>query len=391
MPSLPPLVDPVDALSPAERARTARHTSLAALGELGQRRLAAAHVAVVGAGGLGSPVVLALAAAGVGTLSVIDDDVIEASNLQRQVLHRLSDVGHLKADSAPRAAAELAPETRVIPITRRIAPDNAVELLRAADVVIDGTDTFETREAVAGACEQLGVPLVWGSVQAFDAQVTVFWSQPPHGAPAVRLADLYPPGSAGEVPTCAQVGVLGALCLQVGSLLATEAIKLITGIGEPLLGRVLVIDALRARQTEVTLKGSSVSSVSDAAAYACAAGPTASAGARSAEPVAYVAPRAVADRLAAGEHPPIIDVREAEELASGTLPGAVHVPLARLLADPAAVSPSGVDHGSEPLIVVCQVGVRAHRAARALNAAGVDAVVLTGGIEAWTAALETAR
>ena len=389
MPSLPPLVEPVDALSRAERARTARHTSLAALGELGQRRLAAAHVAVVGAGGLGSPVVLALAAAGVGTLSVIDDDVIEASNLQRQVLHRMSDLGDFKAASAPRAAADLAPETRVIPVTRRITPGNAIDLLRAADLVIDGTDTFDTRETVAAACEELGVPLVWGSVQAFDAQVTVFWSHPPEGAPAVRLADLYPPGSAGEVPTCAQVGVLGALCLQIGSLMATEAIKLITGIGEPLLGRVLVIDALRARQTEVALRGSSVSARTDAAAPARAVEPAPSAGARADEPIAYVSARDVADRLAAGQHLAVIDVREEAELAAGAVPGAVHVPLARVLADPAAVFLSGTNHGSQPVIVVCQVGVRARTAAQALIASGIDAVVLAGGVDAWTTALET--
>src|SRR3954447_12219930 len=227
---LPPLVEPLDALDPDERARTARHASLAGLGEVGQRRLAAAHVAVVGAGGLGSAVVLALAAAGVGTLTIIDDDEVEASNLQRQVMHRMMDVGAQKIDSAVRVAADLSPRTVVHPVRAWLSADNARELLAGAHLVIDGTDTFQTREDVASACEDLGVPLVWGVVQEFFAQVTVFWSDPPPGAPAVRLADLYPPESVGEVPTCEQVGVLGALCMQVGAVLATETVKLITGI-----------------------------------------------------------------------------------------------------------------------------------------------------------------
>src|SRR6478735_4383075 len=252
--AFPPLVEPVAELTDAERTRTARHRVLSGFGEIAQRRLAAAHVAVVGAGGLGSPVVLALAAAGVGTLTVIDDDAVEASNLQRQVMHRVQDVGRPKIDSAVRVAADLSPGTVVHPVQAWLTADNARELLAGAHVVVDGTDTFETREAVASACEDLGVPLVWGVVQEFHAQATVFWSAPPAGTPAVRLRDLYPPESVGEVPSCSQVGVLGSLCLQVGAILATEAVKLITGIGEPLLGRVLVIDALRGRTDEVPLR-----------------------------------------------------------------------------------------------------------------------------------------
>ncbi len=367
---LPPLVEPVAALSTAERGRTARHTSLAAFGEIGQRRLAAAHIAVVGAGGLGSPVVLALAAAGIGRLTVIDDDTVEASNLQRQVMHRLRDVGQRKVDSATRVAADLSPETQVITVTERIDVANAATLLRGADVVIDGSDTFPTREAVAGACESLGVPLVWGTVQAFDAQVTVFWSAPPAGHPAVVLGDLYPTGSAGEVPTCAEVGVLGALCLQVGSLMATEAIKLVAGIGEPLLGRVLVIDSLRARQHEVPLRAR------DAAASR-PADPFVSQAPVSAPTVARISARELAERLSAGEAATLLDVREAHELAAGAIEGIVHVPLAAVLADPGAIT--------GPVIVICQAGVRARRAAEALTAVGVEATVLTGGMDAWAA------
>lgn len=355
--ALPPLVEPVASLGDAERARTARHTRLAGFGDVGQRRLAAARIAVVGAGGLGSPVVLALAAAGVGELVVIDDDVVEHSNLQRQLLHRIGDIGEPKVASAVRVASDLSPTTVVRPVRERLTRENARDLLGGAHLVIDGSDTFDTRLVVASACEQLGVPLVWGTVQGFDAQVTVFWNRPPHGAGAVVLADLYPAGSVGEVPTCADVGVLGALCLQVGGLLATEAIKLVTGIGEPLLGRVLVLDGLRARQYEVPLRAAS----------------TAPAPSPERESVPHVGVGELGDAA-------LIDVREHDEVAAGMIPGSRHIPLAEVLAHPAALSDVG------RVVVVCQVGVRARRAAEALRAAGVDAFVLTGGIQAWDAA-----
>jgi len=347
----PPLVAPVDALSEDERRRTARHAVLAGFGALAQRRLAAARVAVIGAGGLGSPAILALAAAGVGELIVVDDDVVEVSNLQRQVLHRVTDAGAPKVDSAVRAAADLSPETRVRPIAERLTPENAEALLADAHVVLDGSDTFETRAAVAAACERLGTPLVWGTVQEFDAQVTVFWSTPP-GAEPVVLADLHPPAGVGEVPTCAQVGVLGALCMQVGGLMALEAIKLITGVGEPLFGRILLVDARRARMQEVPLRPS-----------------------RATAPVAAPAPTpAPAPAPAAGEWT-VLDVREPHETARGAIAGARLVPLGQVLADPAAL-------GAGPFLVVCQAGVRARRAADALTAAGAVATVLPGGMDA---------
>ena len=363
--SLPPLVEPVAALSAAEAERAARHLVLADLGESGQRRLRAAHVAVVGAGGLGSPVVLALAAAGIGTLTVIDDDLVELSNLQRQVLHRLADVGAPKVDSAVRAAADLAPETTVLTVRERLTAANAEKLLAGADLVIDGSDTFETRTRVAEACQHLGVPLVWGVVQEFAAQVTVFWSSPPEGVAPVVLSDLYPPGEVGELPTCAAVGVLGALCLQVGSVLAMEAIKLIAGIGEPLLGRVLLIDALRGRMSEVPLRGRG----GDAPV------PSAAPHARMPVVVPQVSVGALEDEIAAGAV--VVDVREAGEVATGMIPGARHVPLAELLVRPEVFADAG------RIVVVCQRGMRARRAAEALRIAGADAVVLTGGMEGW--------
>ena len=378
--AFPPLVEPVAELADAERTRTARHRALAGFGEPAQRRLAAAHVAVVGAGGLGSPAVLALAAAGVGTITVIDDDVVEASNLQRQVMHRVSDVGAPKVASAVRVAGELSPTTVVHAVASRITPESAPSLLAGAHVVIDGTDTFETRAAVASACEQLGVPLVWGVVQEFHAQATVFWSAPPAGVAPIVLADLYPPDDVGEVPSCAQVGVLGSLCLQVGALLATEAIKLVTGVGEPLLGRVLVIDALRGRTDEVPLRPAQ-------AAAATASGARkrdeAASGSTDAAPEAVPHLDVAQARTAQAAGAIFLDVREPFETDLGVIPGSVLVPLADLLGDPSQA-------GDGPVLVVCQVGARAKRAARALREAGIEASVLAGGMDAWSRAGEVA-
>jgi len=250
---LSPVVEPVAALSDAERARTVRHAALAGFGPIGQRRLKAATVGVLGAGGLGSGALLALAAAGIGRIVLIDDDEVDLSNLHRQVIHGIGDVGRPKLDSAIESIHAVSPETVVVPHHVRLDDDNAVDLLRGCDVVLDGSDTMATRAAVAAACEALGIPLVWGTVQEWQAQLTVFWSRPPEGIEPILLRDLFDPATTGEPPACSAVGVLGALTMQVGALMATEAIKLITGAGDPLLGRLLFIDGLGARQREITL------------------------------------------------------------------------------------------------------------------------------------------
>lgn len=255
-----PLVAPAPALEPTELVRTARHAVLAGIGEEGQRRLNAARVAVVGAGGLGSPVLLALAAAGIGSLTVIDDDVVELTNLQRQLAHRVEDIGTRKTASAERAITAIAPATVVAQIPERLDAANAERLLADADVVVDTSDSFATRRDVAAATEALGLPLVWGAVQEWHAQATVFWSHPTVGEPVV-LADLFPPGTEGEPPSCAQVGVLGALCVQVGGMLAGEVIKLVTGAGTPLLGRLAMIDSLAGRQHEIAIRPASTEAV----------------------------------------------------------------------------------------------------------------------------------
>lgn len=360
-----PLVDPIPALTPAERARTQRHLVLQGIGDLGQRRLAAARIAVVGAGGLGSPVVMALAAAGVGGLTVIDDDDVDLSNLQRQLLHRHADIGTAKTSSAVRVAADLSPETVVTAVRERLTAGNAARLLADVDLVVDGSDTFATRTAVAAACESRGIPLVWGVVQEFHAQVTVFWSAPPAGIEPVRLSDLHPADAAGEPPTCAEVGVLGSLCLQVGGILATEAIKLVLGIGEPLLGRVLVIDALRATQTAVPLRAAAERTPTPARPEPA---PVA------ADEIRELTASEMLSAQDAGAT--LLDVREPWETQSGVVTGSVLLPLGDLLDDPGRVE-------DDRVVVICAHGIRARRAAEVLRARGVTADILVGGLAAW--------
>jgi len=251
---LPPIVEPIESLSDAERARTVRHAALTGFGPVGQRRLAGARIGVIGAGGLGSSALLSLAAAGVGTIVLVDDDVVDLSNLHRQVIHGVGDVGRSKLDSAIESIHEISPETVVLARAVRLDAENAAELLEGCDVVLDGSDTMATRTAVAAACERLGIPLVWGTVQEWHAQLTVFWSAPPEGVEPIVMSDLHDPATAGEPPSCSAVGVLGALAIQVGAMMAAEAIKLVTGAGTTLLGRVVLVDGLGGRQREVALR-----------------------------------------------------------------------------------------------------------------------------------------
>jgi molybdopterin/thiamine biosynthesis adenylyltransferase len=233
-------------LSPDETRRYARHLVLKDIGGAGQQKLKAARVAVVGAGGLGSPVIEYLAAAGVGTIGVIDDDSVSLSNLQRQVIHRVEDLGSNKAESALRFVAALNPNVETVLHAERLDADNAARVLDGYHVVLDGTDNFGSRRVVAEALEALRIPLVSGAVSMWDGQVTVFV---PGGR---RFADLYPvTPDAADVPTCEAVGVMGAVTGVVGTLMAMEAIKLITGTGDILAGRLLLYDGRAARFTEL--------------------------------------------------------------------------------------------------------------------------------------------
>lgn len=409
---VPPLVEPGPPLTAAQRERWSRHLLLPQLGETAQRRLRNACVCVVGAGGLGAPVLLYLAAAGVGRLGVVDDDVVESSNLQRQVLHGVDDVGRPKVDSAADAVRALDPDVEVV--THRLRLDEGtVDLLADYDLVVDGTDNFPTRYLVNDACVRLGLPEVWGSVFRFDAQVSVFWGSPPPGigvAP-VQLRDLFPePPPPGSVPSCAEGGVLGAMCGQVGSVMATEAVKVLTGVGRPLLGRVLVLDALAARWTEVPLRGGPTPTGPDGGAESApATGGVSAAGAereagprpvpvrphasgavgpgpdvRSGSDVGLVRAtelaRLLAARDAGGPDFQLVDVREPAERQIVTIPGADPIPLAELL-DRSALARVRRD---VPVVLHCRSGVRSEQAALALLAAGwTDVAHLVGGVLAW--------
>lgn len=366
---LPPLVLPGPPLTPAQVERGSRHLLLAEIGVDGQRRLRNARVLVVGAGGLGAPVIQYLAAAGVGTIGIVDDDVVDVSNLQRQVIHGTADVGRAKVDSALDTVAALDPDIRVVAHRTRLTSDNVDEILRGYDVVVDGTDNFPTRYLVNDACVRLGLPEVWGSVLRFDAQTTVFW-----GRAGVQLRDLFPtPPRDDEVPSCAEAGVLGALCGQVGSVMATEVVKLLTGTGEPLLGRVLVVDALRGRWTEVPLVGRPTP--------ATTVTPSLEALPMSDVPVitATELVRRLAAREAGTDEFLLIDVREPAEYAQASIPGAVLVPLGSVF-DGSALADLPRD---TEIVVHCQVGARSLTAAKILRGAGFDASNVDGGILAW--------
>ena len=365
-----PLVEPGPELTAAERARYARHLLLPGFGPDAQRRLRAARVAVVGAGGLGSPVLAYLAAAGVGELVVIDDDVVEASNLQRQVLHGVASLDRPKVDSAAEAVARIDPSVRVVRHRERLTDATADRLLAGVDLVVDGADNFATRYAVADACTRLGVPEVFGSVLRFDAQVGVFWAG--RGA---TYRDVFPvPPPAGSVASCAEAGVLGALCGVVGSVMAVEAVKLLTGVGEPLVGRLLVLDALAMSWRTVRVRAG------DPSAPVVAAAP---------EPEPLPADAVVTApelaRLLADGAVLLVDVRTGAEREVSVLPGSVAVPLDDVLAGTADLP------ADRRVVLHCRSGARSERAVRALRAAGhPDAAHLQGGLLAWAALVDPA-
>ncbi|MCM6762639.1 ThiF family adenylyltransferase [Rathayibacter sp. ZW T2_19] len=353
LPSAPTLpVEPGPPLTAAEQERFARQIRLSPLGELGQRRLRNARVLVLGAGGIGSPVITALAAAGVGRLGVVDADVVEPSNLARQTAHDDSSVGHSKAESAVATARRLSPgiDARAFPVSFTAA--NADALVAAWDVVVDGFDTFGSRYLASDATTRAGVPHVWGSALGFDGQLSTFWSRAPGGG--VTLRALHPEAE-DAADSCASVGVLGSLCAAIGSAMASEVVKLVTGVGTPLLGRVVVHDALDGSWTELPLERR----VPDVPAPAAVAG--------------AVTAQELRTRLAGGAPLTVVDLREDSEDRSIAVPGALRLPMSRF--DPADL-PAG------PLVLYCASGVRSRIAADRAAAAGISADSLVGGAAA---------
>ncbi len=385
--TVPPLVPTGPPLSADEVSRYSRHLLMPTVGEGGQRRLLAARVAVVGAGGLGSPSLLYLAAAGVGRITVIDDDVVDVTNLQRQVIHATEDVGRPKVDSAVERVRALNPDVEIVGVSEHLDPDNVRDLLGGHDIVLDGSDNFDTRYTVGDACAELGIPLVWAAVYRTEAHLTLFWSAAPEGLPATVLRDLFPtPPAPGSVPACGDAGVVGPLVGQVGAMMATEAIKLVTGTGAPLLGRLLFIDVLAATQREIpVLPRDPARPRVVPAPRDTGDAPATDAGAE--EPAPTVSAADLAARLGDGQAPFVLDVRDAAEVATGVIPGADHIPVATLTSDTAASTELPTDRD---VVLVCRSGARARLAATALRARGFRRLaVLEGGMLAWEGPVRT--
>ncbi len=373
---LPPLVEPAAELTKEEVARYSRHLIIPDVGMDGQKRLKNAKVLVVGAGGLGSPALLYLAAAGVGTLGIVEFDEVDESNLQRQVIHGQSDIGRPKAESARDSIAEINPFVKVNLHQVHLSSDNALDIFAGYDLIVDGTDNFATRYLVNDAAVLLGKPYVWGSIFRFEGQVSVFWEE--HGP---QYRDLYPePPPPGMVPSCAEGGVLGVLCASIGSIMVTEAIKLITGIGETLLGRLMVYDALEMTYRTIKIRkdpnGEKITELIDYDAF-CG---VVSNEAQNAAAGHTITPLELKQKIDAHENFLLVDVREPHEYEIVRIPGSVLIPKDRILSGE-ALSELPQD---KPLVLHCKSGARSAEALAALHKAGfADAVHVGGGVLAW--------
>ena len=372
----PPLVEPAAELTSDEVARYSRHLVIPDLGVDGQRRLKNARVLVIGAGGLGAPALLYLAAAGVGTIGIVDDDVVEESNLQRQIIHGVADVGRSKARSARDSIAEINPLVRARLHEVRLDRNNAVELFEQYDLILDGTDNFATRYLVNDAAVLAHKPYVWGSIYRFEGQVSVFWEHAPDGR-GLNYRDLYPEAPPpGLVPSCAEGGVLGVLCASIASVMGTEAIKLITGLGEPLLGRLMMYDALAMSYRTIAIrKDPAAPPVTELVDYDEFCGVAAEAATDAA-----ITPGELRDLLAAGNKIVLIDVREPAEWDINHIEGARLIPSSSI---DSGAGLAGLPRDRRP-VLYCKTGVRSAAALTAFREAGfADAVHLQGGIVAW--------
>jgi adenylyltransferase/sulfurtransferase len=385
--SLPPLVEPAAELTVDEVRRYSRHLIIPDVGMTGQKRLKNAKVLCVGAGGLGSPALLYLAAAGVGTLGIIDFDVVDESNLQRQIIHGQSDVGRSKAESARDSIREINPNVTVIVHEERLDSDNAMQIFEPYDLIVDGTDNFATRYLVNDACVLLGKPYVWGSIYRFDGQASVFWAE--HG-PCYRC--LYPePPPPGMVPSCAEGGVLGVLCASIGSIQVNEAIKIITGIGEPLVGRLMIYDALEMTYRSVKVR-------KDPECPVCGKNPTVtelidyeefcgtvSEEAQLAAAGSTITSQQLKDMQDAGENIFLVDVREPNEYEIVSIPGATLIPKGEFLSG-AALERLPQD---KRVVLHCKSGARSAECLAIVKDAGFsDAVHVGGGVLSWISTVD---
>jgi adenylyltransferase/sulfurtransferase len=384
--------DRVVGLTAAERLRYSRHLLLPEVGDEGQRRLKAARVLLVGAGGLGSPAALYLAAAGVGTIGIVDFDVVDVTNLQRQIIHGTADVGRSKLESARDRIAAINPEVRVETFAEPFSSANARRLVEAFDVVVDGTDNFPARYLVNDACVLYGRPNVWGSIFRFEGQASVFAAR---GGPCYRCLHPEPP-PAGLVPSCAEAGVLGVLPGVIGTIQATEAIKLVLGAGEPLVGRLIVYDALRMRFRELRLPKDpdcpicgtrpAITELRETAAFCeTRVQPGSDQGQTGVRPGSdhQMTVGELKARIDAGDAPVILDVREPFEAAICCIPGSRLIPLGDLARRLNELNP-----GAE-IVVHCKSGGRSTKAVALLRDQGFsNAANLSGGILRWISEID---
>jgi sulfur-carrier protein adenylyltransferase/sulfurtransferase len=374
--SLPPLVAPAESLTIEEVRRYSRHLIIPDVAMTGQKRLKNAKVLCVGAGGLGSPALMYLAAAGVGTLGIVEFDVVDESNLQRQIIHGQSDIGRSKAESARESVLEINPLVNVVLHDLRLDNDNVLEIFGQYDLIVDGTDNFATRYLVNDAAVLLDKPYVWGSIYRFDGQASVFWNR--YGP---NYRDLYPdPPPPGMVPSCAEGGVLGVLCASIGSVMATEAIKLITGVGETLVGRLMIYDALEMTYNTVKIrKDPATKPITELIDYEAFCG-VVSEEAQAAAAGSTITAAELKDLIDSDKPIALIDVREPAEWEIVRIPGATLVPKDQILRGE-ALSELPQDR---QIVMYCKTGVRSAETLAAVKGAGfADAVHVQGGVAAW--------